>query len=573
MKIIAAITRLLDIGTEHVPEEKQCQIRIINSLALAVGGSLFGLGILYYFITGAPITIIGNSIALVFFASVIVLNHYGKFQIAAMWLVFLQSVWAVYFDLLLGPGVLFIIACMSMISLTYLTIENQFRQILAVIMLSLAIVVMEWHFVNGKPPLLPLSENTVLSLRWTNLAWHVAITLLCIYHYKKSYNSLLVQLRSKTAELEKSNSSRKLFLQETSHEIRNPLNAIFGIVQLMRMDMQNGRPPEAMVGLVDHLYVASFNVKDIINNVLELSRIESGQRDELQLREVKTRSFLQKMVRIYDLLAANKSITIELNISPRILPVVTTDEVKLSQILNNLMTNAIKFTNSGTTIVVECGITEKEWFISVTDQGGGIPKEQLDTIFEPFVSVRKTFVEGTGLGLHISQHFAKLMGGQVKVTCVEGKSSTFTVSFPIPEGVTIPEPVEEKPDTPRFSGCTVLVVEDDRMSQTVLRNFLLAHGIKVLAADNGNDGLTLARQQTPHLIILDSHMPEMNGSQMLQHLKKDPQLQHIPVIIASGDTYTDSAERFRNFGASDYVVKPIEFTALGYVLEKHLQQP
>lgn len=571
MHIIAPITRMLDAGCEHVPKEMRVQIRIVNSLALAIGSSLFVLGVIYYFISKAPVTFFANSLALVLFSTVILLNRIGKFQIAAVWLVLLQSVWAVYYDMLLGPGVLFITACMSMISLTYLTIENNVRQILAVVMLSAAIVVMEWHFVKGQPPLLALTPNVQLSLRWINLAWHIGITLLCIYHYKKSYNSLLEQLRHKTDELEKANNSRKLFLQETSHEIRNPLNAIFGIVQLMRMDLHNGRTPQNISNLVEHLYVASFNVKDIINNVLELSRIEAGQLDTVRIAEVKTHTFLNNIVRIYDLLAHNKSVTIRLEIGPRMLPQIRTDEVKLSQILNNLMTNAIKFTANGTAILVKCDVTEKDWFISVTDQGGGIPPEKQKVIFEPFVAVKTSFIEGTGLGLHITQHFAQLLGGIVQVSCVETVSSTFTVTFPIPEGVTIPEPEEPAPMAPRFAGSTVLVVEDDRMNQVILRNFLLAQGIKVLAAENGNDGLTLAREQHPHLIILDSHMPKMNGREMLQHLKKDPELQHIPVIIASGDAFTESADRFRQEGASDYVVKPIEFTALGHVLEKHLQ--
>ena len=573
MKITAEITRLPDTGCKRVPEEKHCQVRIINSLALAIGGSLFALGVVYYFISGAPITIIGNTAALLCFSSVVVLNHYGKLQLATMWLVLLQSMWAVYFDWLLGPGVIFIIACMSMISLTYLTIENHFRQILAVVMLSLAIIAMEWHLLNGKPPHLLLSEDVIRSLRWTNIAWHVSVPLLCIYHYKKSYNALLAELRHKKEELEKSNNSRKLFLQETSHEIRNPLNAIFGIVQLMRMDIQNGRSPETMGGLVDHLYVASFNVKDIINNVLELSRIESGQTDGLQLRDVKTHTFLHNIVRIYELLAAAKSVTIRLHISPLLPQVVNTDEVKLSQILNNLLTNAIKFTNNDSVIDVHGGVKDNAWFISVTDQGGGISEDKQEIIFEPFVSVKKTFVEGTGLGLYITQLFARQLGGQVHVNSVAGESTTFTVSFPIPEGAALPVREEVKAQAPRFAGSTVLVVEDDRMNQIILRNFLLSQGIHVLAAENGNDGLAIAREKTPHLIILDSHMPTMNGSEMLRHLKKDPLLQHIPVIIASGDAFTESAERFRREGASDYVVKPIEFTALGHVLEKHLHQP
>ncbi len=146
MNIIAPITRLLDTGCAAIPEEKHCQVRIINSLALAIGSSLFMLGVIYFFITLEPIVIIGNTIALVCFCSVLVPNHYGNLQVATIWLVLLQSVWAVYFDWLLGPGVLFIIACMSMISLTYLTIESQLRQILAVVMLSLSIVAMEWHW-------------------------------------------------------------------------------------------------------------------------------------------------------------------------------------------------------------------------------------------------------------------------------------------------------------------------------------------------------------------------------------------------------------------------------------------
>ena len=198
-------------------------------------------------------------------------------------------------------------------------------------------------------------------------------------------------------------------------------------------------------------------------------------------------------------------------------------------------------------------------------------KGKLKNIFDPFVREKSAFIEGSGLGLYISKHFAELMNGSITAECEEGLSTTFTVFFPLADtsGPRIKAPGENG-QAVHFDNKTVLIIEDDKMSQVILRNFLKSLGLAVQTANNGVEGLAAARQQPPDLIILDSYMPRMNGKETLFHIRQDARLQNIPVVVASGDAFTETANGFLREGADEYVIKPVEFVALQHVLEKYL---
>jgi signal transduction histidine kinase/CheY-like chemotaxis protein len=571
MNLPRPIARIVNTGTAGTNDDQKLRIRIINSLSLTTALLATTTGILFYVMTGRPEILIPAMLESCGFALIIWLNKKKKHETAGVFMLSYQVVWATYFAVLLGPKVEIISAIIFMISASFLLYKKRSSIIICLAVSCSGLLFAEISYYTGLITPLPLDHDILSFIRWNCILFILVMNTMTILLNKKKNTELLGSLREQTEKLEKANLSRRTFLQETSHEIRNPLNAIFGIVQLMKMEEDDGEIPESMKPLIDNLYVASFNVKGIINNVLELSRIEAGQTDELHRKEMEIRSGIRNYAGIYEYVAGTKSSHIEVSFDEALPEFAYTDEIKLSQIISNLLTNAIRFTRHNSVIRVHSAIKGDQWYISVTDQGGGIEKEKLKHIFQPFVREKSTFIEGSGLGLYISKHFAELLNGDITVECEEGEGTTFTVFFPLSDtsGPRVAPPGENG-TTVHFGNKTVLIIEDDKMSQVILRNFLKSLGLAVQTANNGVEGLAAARQQPPDLIILDSYMPQMNGRETLFHIRQDARLQHIPVIVASGDAFTETANGFLREGADEYVIKPVEFVALQHVLEKYL---
>jgi signal transduction histidine kinase/ActR/RegA family two-component response regulator len=564
--IAPVIAPVIATGTEGLTDEQQQRIRINNALCLTTGVLAILMGFIFWLITGKLQILIPATLEGLGFFFIIYLNHLKKHETAGICMISYHSICVMYFGALLGTKAEIALALLFMISATYLVFDKR-RSILICFCITLAaLFVTEFFYYTNYIKPLEFSRNVTFLIRWVAIVFILTINTVCILFYKNTANRLLKALKERSEELERSNRSRRVFLKETNHEIRNPLNAICGIAQLMRLDMKNGRIEESLPTLVDHLNIASFNAKDILNNVQELSKIEAGQLDAVARKHVNIRHLLQG-TGVYEHMARSKNVEIRLTFT-NMPDFVFTDDTKLTQIVNNLLLNAIKHTRNQTVISIDCGVQADKWYISVTDQGGGLECDKLKKIYHSFEADRDSF---SGLGLRISKHFTELLGGCIMVNSLEGISTTFTVQFPEKDVVRqhVPEPPRGAPTPRQFAEKTVLVVEDDKMNQTILRNFLQNNGVTVLLAGNGLEGLELARQENPDLIILDSDMPKMNGREMLYHLKQDEELRDIPVVIASGDAFTETVERFLSEGADDYVIKPIEFTALRQILDKH----
>jgi signal transduction histidine kinase len=573
LKLYPPIAYLIYSGTADQDERKQRWIRIINSLSLVTAVLAFIMAIVFCFLDRKPQIIIPAVIEAAGFMGIIWLNKKRRSETAGISMMVLQAMGFVYFGILLGTAVEAILILLFLVNATYLLYEKGLERTICLIAIAGGLITTEFFYYAEIIEPITFAHTTTFILRWLCILFILTMNILVIRFYKEDRNALTKALEQQKEELVKSNKSRKVFLQETSHEIRNPLNAIFGIVQLMRMDLQKAANPEALPKLVDDLYVASFNIKDIINNILELSRIESGHLDEVKRKEICIRTTIRNTANIYEYVANTKGVHIEQKFDEGLPDNIFTDETKLSQIINNLLTNAIKFTRHNSNITIHTGVKERNWFVSITDQGGGIEKDKLEKIFEPFVTEKNSFIEGTGLGLYISKHFAVLLNGNITVECEEGISTTFTLSLPLSDfrRATVLSAKEDPPPI-RFDNKVILIIEDDRMSQALLKNYLTGLGVNVITANNGMEGLTAARQQTPDLILLDSHMPKMNGKETLQRLKEDPALLHIPVVVASGDAFTEAMDVFMKAGANDYVIKPIVLATLPLILERHLHK-
>ncbi|MBN1206163.1 MAG: response regulator [Myxococcaceae bacterium] len=368
------------------------------------------------------------------------------------------------------------------------------------------------------------------------------------------------------------------FLANFSHEIRTPLNGIIGYCDLL---MREEGSRLTAHGRRD-LNVVKTNAKTLlalINDILDLSKIEAG-RVEVVSERVDVQELAEECLATVREYLKGRDVALTLNIEEPA-RYLNTDALKLRQIMLNLLSNAAKFTESGE-VALGARAEGNEMVMTVEDTGVGIPSDQLPFIFEKFRQVdgsttRK--VGGTGLGLAIVRELSKVLGGNVSVTSVLGRGTTFTVRLAgvleneAPAAVAQQQAqhvaVEEVAAklAPLAAGSTVLVVDDDLLMQQLVLGQLEPAGFKVVPAEDGVNALRLARELKPQAILLDIHLPRLDGWSVLSQLKSEPTLSHIPVILVSVEE-----QRARGFslGACEYLVKPVEPDRLVEVVTRTL---
>ncbi|WP_373525181.1 response regulator, partial [Nostoc sp.] len=325
---------------------------------------------------------------------------------------------------------------------------------------------------------------------------------------------------------------------------------------------------------------------ELINNILDLSKVEAGK-TELFLETFEIAPLVEDVIAtIRPLIAKNKN-TLVVN-CPVEIGFMHADMTKIRQSLFNLLSNASKFTKNGRiTLSVEESCfgaspphiltpDPDSWRITfvVTDTGIGMTPEQQNRLFQPFTQADASTTRkygGTGLGLAITQKFCEMMGGDISVESEAGKGTTFMIQLPKQVQELQPESSGQDerhrviaPTTPGVS--TILVIDDDPAVQDLMQRFLSREGFHVVTAASGQEGLRLAREQTPDAIVLDVMMPSMNGWAVLSAFKADPDLANIPIVMA---TIVDDTKLGYALGASDYLLKPIDYARLTAVLQKY----
>ena len=370
-------------------------------------------------------------------------------------------------------------------------------------------------------------------------------------------------------EIEAAARLKSEFLANFSHEIRTPLNAITGYCDLLLRDEGARLTPH---GRRD-LSVIKANARTLlalINDILDLSKIEAG-RAEIVKEQVELNELVDECMASVREVLKGKDVALTSDLQVR---TVFTDPLKLRQVLLNLLSNAAKFTDAGE-IVVTAEARGTQLVLAVEDTGAGIPDEQLPLIFDKFRQVdgsSRRRVGGTGRGLASVKEVSQLLGGNVTATSMLGRGSKFTVVLPNaidetsrPRRSTLP--VTPLPGVTGDGPFTVLIIDDDPMIQHLLRGHLEAENFRVLAAVDGIEGLTLAREQRPTVIILDIHLPRLDGWTVLGELKSDPVLASIPVVMMSVE---EQRARGFSFGACEYLVKPVEPDRLVNVVKRTL---
>lgn len=371
------------------------------------------------------------------------------------------------------------------------------------------------------------------------------------------------ELETARMAAESANRAKSTFLANMSHELRTPLNAIIGYSEMLAEDLEDGGNPDQVADL-RKIHGSGRHLLALINDILDLSKVEAGRMD-LYLESFDVGEMIRDVVATVEPLVAKNSNRLETNLGDN-LGTVRADLTKVRQSLFNLLSNAAKFTREGT-ITLSAGRETKadgdRIFMTVADSGIGIPEEKLGKIFEEFSQADLSTTRdygGTGLGLSITRRFCQMMGGDVTVTSKPGEGSSFTIELPAHVDAReaarsgIAEADNKESPAPLPIG-GVLVIDDDADARELLRRALESDGHAVRTAASGSEGLALARQMSPGVITLDVSMPEMDGWAVLRELKADPDLCHIPVVMAS--ILQDQGLGYA-LGAAEYVTKPVD---------------
>jgi signal transduction histidine kinase/CheY-like chemotaxis protein/HAMP domain-containing protein len=375
-------------------------------------------------------------------------------------------------------------------------------------------------------------------------------------------------------EADRANLAKSEFLSRVSHELRTPLNAILGFAQLLEMDSLNPDQRESL----GHILKGGRHLLSLINEVLDISRIESG-RLALSLEPVPVREVVAESLDLIAPLAAQRNIRVSGGASDSLAGFVLADRQRLTQVLLNLLSNAVKYNRPEGAVTIACERAADRLRITVSDTGPGIPPDRMARLFKPFdrLGVEQAGVEGTGLGLALSMGLVQAMGGRLAAESTPGVGSAFWVELPIAEGPK--EQVERAGDAPppvdlaaSRRAKLVLYVEDNIPNLKLIER-LLAHRpeVRLLPTMQGRLGLDLARQHPPSLILLDLHLPDMQGDEFLRRLREDPDTRDIPVVVITADATPGQEERLRAAGARDYVTKPLNVKRLLALLDELLE--
>ena len=376
-------------------------------------------------------------------------------------------------------------------------------------------------------------------------------------------NELLEEQRSRIAatarELQRASALKDRFLAAVSHELRTPMTVILGFTGTLLRGTQ-GPLSVAQRESLERVQRNARLLLGLINDVLDISKIESG-RAEIHREVVSLTALVRQVESDFAETARRKGIALKTSVSPEI-ETVTSDGAKLTQILSNLVGNAMKFTERGFVEVRAEPRGDKRWALVVTDSGIGIPKEEHDSIFEEFRQGEAPSHQGhggTGLGLAIVRKLAVLLGGTVSVESAPGEGASFTVALPREIAVEAPAPVAALGPAPSSAGPRILVVDDDESTRRLLRFELEPYGLTVVEAADGEQALAMVRERAPDAILLDVLMPRLDGWSTLRTLKASAATRSIPVLVHS---VVDNRAFGFGLGAFDHLVKPVSPTAL-----------
>jgi len=377
------------------------------------------------------------------------------------------------------------------------------------------------------------------------------------------------ELADVNERLRRADEAKSEFLSRMSHELRTPLNAVLGFGQLLQVDTLTKPQMENVAQILR----SGRHLLDLINEVLDLSVVEAG-RLTLSVEPVELDDVVREAVTLVGPNASGRNIALLVESDNACW--MSGDRQRLLQVLLNLFSNAVKYNREGGSVRATSGCDENVAWIEVEDTGPGIPLERLDRLFQPFdrLGMEATSVEGVGLGLSLSKVLIEAMAGSISVRSVVGEGTTFRLEVPAtsaPAGGWEPQRVLDDPKTTIPLEGRVLYIEDNESNVRLVRRIVERRpGVELLTAAQGSIGVELAQHHDPALVLLDLHLPDMHGADVLAQLRATPRTAGLPVVILSADATAEQVTRLFAAGASDYLTKPLDVAKVLAVLDHFL---
>jgi len=371
--------------------------------------------------------------------------------------------------------------------------------------------------------------------------------------------------------------SKQVFMSTMSHEIRTPLNEVIGITNLLLQ----GKPREDQMDFIRTLKFSGNHLLTLVNDVLDYNKMESGK-IVFEQTQFNLSQFLDEIMRSYSFRSKAKNLDFEIKKEDGLPEEVIGDQIRLNQILSNLLSNALKFTKSGSIKVAVREIERKGKQIrlefTVADTGIGIAKDKHSVIFESFMQATEDTTRhfgGTGLGLAICKKLIEFQGGTISLESEPEKGSTFkfVISFGITERGIIKQPVEPAENFTGLEGKKILVAEDNKINFFVANKFLLSWGIVVTHAENGQLALEALEKENYDLILMDLHMPVMDGIEATRIIRNSDnmKIKNIPIVALTAAIMSESHDKIDDLNINDYVLKPFKPHDLFERIKKHIR--
>jgi len=447
-----------------------------------------------------------------------------------------------------GAGILFLIYLQ--VPLTDDSIKQVFASTLIKIFFLLLIIIgiVSWLFILARSG----NRSALKELRSQTKA---------LANEVHAHEKTSLALQNSKEEAESANEAKSRYLAGLSHELRTPLNVLLGYAQILSQDNEIPERQRETLSIVKR---NGEHLADLIEGLLEISKIEAGK-ITLQKDDINLNSILMQIVEMFQMQATQKGITFNYHISNNLPNYVATDKQRFRQILINLISNAIKYTEKG---VVNFDVSYRNNVaqFSITDTGVGISKTNQELVFKPFEQIRNAHTQaigGTGLGLTISRSLAELMGGEITLNSVIGQGSTFTLRLMLSQ-------THENPKQPEYAinkaisytgkSKTILVVDDDPNQHRLMQDLLQPLGFIILLAPNAVSGFEILKSNRVDIILLDVRMPEINGWEMAEKLRQQNFL--MPILMVSANARDIESNMHNNELHNGYIAKPINLDAL-----------
>jgi PAS domain S-box-containing protein len=380
-------------------------------------------------------------------------------------------------------------------------------------------------------------------------------------------------------EAERASGSKSEFLSRMSHELRTPMNAILGFGQLLEYDTKEPLS-HSQKDRVNEILKAGNHLLKLINEVLDLSRIESGQL-EMSVEDILVSNAIDDALTLIGPLAAQRNIQITNHLSDHPKLSIQADLTRFKQVLLNLLSNAIKYNQDGGSITLDFQKNGEDRIrIDIIDTGEGISEDNLNHLFKPFnrLGNESSAVEGTGIGLTITKHLVEMMDGTISVQSTPGKGSQFSIFLPVGQELDLEvedrviSPSQKSPENTEEQKFTLLYVEDNPANLMLVEQILQTRSdIKLLSAPQARMGIELARAHKPDLILMDINMPGMDGITAMKKLQNYEETNNIPIIAVSANAMESDIKKGLDAGFNAYITKPFDIPKLFIEIDRFLK--